>query len=160
MLTDIPKWTEILQTVAATIQALVVVVAAIYAYRQVGEAKSSRMTTAAIYLAKQVNNQDSALRRRRLFWHIAERIHDPNEEEKLILGVIANEYHSLGYLVKRDILDSETVMGLQAIAVVRAWNAMEPWIIAERAKRPNYADHFEDLKNMATEYCRKNGIND
>lgn len=149
-------WTDVTQAVATSIQTAIVLAAAIYAYTQVVEARRSRNASAALYLADRLNDFDAAKRRRILFRDIYPRIASPTREDEIVLGQIANEYHSLGYLVGRGLIDKDMVLALQHAPVIRAWKAMEPWIMKQRVVRgSNYGDYFEELYNLCLQYVAR-----
>jgi hypothetical protein len=148
-------WSPVIEAAAQTVQAVVVVVAAVYAYGQVRESRATRRADITLQLLARLNDQSVTLRKRRLYRVVAKRINRPRESDKRLLSQIANEYHAIGYVLKLGLIDREVILGIHYAAVCRAWKAMEPWVMSQRAERGTlYGEYFEYLRDEAKEYMR------
>lgn len=149
-------WSPVIGAAAGAVQALVVVVAAVYAYRQVRESRDTRRADITLKLLERLNDEKSTMRRRRMFQVVAKRIRRPRERDERLLSQVANEYHAIGYVLKLGLIDRHVILGLHYAAVCRAWRVMEPWILEQRRVRGTlYAEYFEYLRNEAKEYMRE-----
>ena len=138
--------------ICTIVQAVVVTVALIYAANQLRESRRSRDAAIALHLIEQLNLKESVERRHKVNRSIAPRIMEDRKKDHLVLVHVANEFHSLGYLIHRGIVDDEElVIDLYYNSILNTWRIMKPWIAAERVRRKNvyYAQYFEFLSQRA-----------
>lgn len=147
---------EAVTAIATVAQAIVVIVAAIFAYYQVREANRTRRDAVALALIERLNDAEAGRRRRRIYAMSAKQVLRPSERELADMSQVANEFHALGFLLKRGVVDEATVLGLHYGAVTRAWSVLSPWIMEQRKRRGTlYAEYFEHLKDRAALYIAK-----
>jgi hypothetical protein len=153
------QWAAVVGAAAAAVQGIAVVIALIYAFRQIRESTHSRRATIALYLLDRLSDQDRMLRRRRLYRKIARRIEQPSEKDERLLSQISNEYEAIGFIVSQGLVDEGLVLALHYGSVTRAWNVMKPWIVTQRKNRGTvYARFFENLKDRAEAYISRNHL--
>jgi hypothetical protein len=141
---------------SALVQAIVVVVAAVYALIQLREARNSRRASIALHLIESLNIDDAIKRRHKLYKSIAKRIPNTRPKDDLILGRISNEFSSIGFLLKHKLIDGPLVITLYFAATIRCWELMAPWVEKQRFARSDayYAEGFEYLYHATLDYQR------
>ena len=145
---------QVIATIAVAVQAIVVVVAAIYAYRQVREAQASRRSSVALHVFEGLNQDEAIHRRYELYKSIAPRIRSTRKKDDILLGRITNDFNATGFLLKHGLIDDELVITLYYAATIRCWEIMRPWIERQRVQRGDeyYAEGFEYLYEQTVVY--------
>lgn len=151
-----PDVWNMVTAIATGIQAIVVIIAAIFAFYQVREANRARRDAVALALIERLNDVEAAQRRRRVYSLKPKQVLCPSEQQLSDMGQVANEFHALGFLLKQGVVDERTVLGLYYGAATRGWAVLSPWIMKQRAKRGTlYAEYFEYLKDRAAIYIKE-----
>jgi len=154
---DVPLVTDWLGSISTLVQAIVVIIAAVYALIQIREARSARRATVALHLFDQLNLEAAITRRRRLYAKFARRMSRLSPSEDREIGRIANEFTQLGFLVREGLVDERLAITLYYGAILRCGEILMPWVRQQRRAREDefYADDFEDLYLRTLEFKRK-----
>jgi hypothetical protein len=150
---DVADLSQVVGAAAAVIQAVVVVIAAIYALGQVRESKKSRSADIALHLFERLHNRSASERRRTLYQEIPAAYPTLTYEQDRIVQDVISDFYMVGYLVEEKLLDFELVAGLYYGSVIRTWQVTEQYIMHERSRRGTaYAHYFESLYRRCREY--------
>lgn len=147
---------SLIGVIAGCIQTVIMAVAAVFALRQLKQAETTRRSQIGFHFVNRLNDVAARKRRYEVYGKICKkkptRLSTKDEET---LGLVANEFHSLGYMVSCGLVDKDLVLGLYYGTVARLWRAMLPWIEIQRNKRgTRYAEYFEYLAVLSEEYIQ------
>lgn len=140
--------------ITSCMQTIIMTLATIYALKQLKESETTRRSQIGFYFVSRLNDATARKRRYEVYGRICrKKITKLSKKDEEILGLVANEFHSLGYMVNCELVDKDLVLGLYYGTVARLWKAMVPWITIQREKRgTKYAEYFEYLAILSEEY--------
>ena len=156
---DASQWTAI-AAVATALQALVVIVAALYARNQVAEArqaradaKKSRDFQLLLQLHTVFDSDNAREDRRRLHNELPPNLGSEltRSQEDLVYRVVET-FEFVGQLVRSGVLEFDLITETHARPISRNWQRLEPWIAAKRVRDPNFAEGCVDLGRQCLQW--------
>lgn len=150
---------ELANVVAAVGSAMAVVVTAAFAVRQLRSAQTANHTLVAIELLTRDRSSDEFLRSEDFVLNeLTVRYPPPGvsvgdlpTEARHHVARLSLYYNGLGQMLAFAAVDPRLLMGTVSYRSRQAWRVLEPYILAERARRgETYLSHFEHLVHMAT----------
>jgi hypothetical protein len=146
---------QIVAAVAAVIQTVIVAVAAAYGLVQLSEAKRSRRMSAVMPIFERLHDAEATERRRLLYQEIAPAFPNLSPAQESIIQEVISDFHFVGYLVEKRLIEFHLVADLYYGTVVRCWQACEPYVQRDRQRRgTRYAAYFESFYYRCLEYGR------
>ncbi len=148
---------------ATVVQLIVVVLALLYAKRQLREVMRSRNLDATKQLLNEIGAPDLRMARTYVLDRsepISRDLSNVSKEELDIIRSVAVAYDRVGYMIKQDLIPEKALFDFQREEIEQLWQKIEPVILyfQQDRGRPNYCRHFKDL---ATEWLpemkRKHG---
>lgn len=149
---------DIVTAVATTIQASVVGFAAIFAYRQVGQARDARLASTLVSIRNDIDSPEARENRYELFNNLPDDLASSlTRKQNKVVDRVVVEYEFIGSLVVNKLIDFGAIAGLYGPSVERSWIRVKPWIEKERALRNDerYATNFEKLAEKCIKYNRQ-----
>jgi hypothetical protein len=150
---------ELANIVAAVGSTTAVVVTAVFAVRQLRSAQTANHTLVAIELLSRERSRDEFLRAEDFVLNeLADRypqldvsVSDLPAEARRHVTRLSLYYNGLGQMLAFAAVDPKLLMGTISYRSRQAWRVLEPYILAERARRGEmYLSHFEHLVYMTT----------
>jgi len=146
---------------AALVSAIALLVTAAFAVRQLRSAQTANHTLVAIELLTRARTTDEFLRAEDFVLNELTPRHPPSglsvsvsdlpTEARHHVTRLALYYNGLGQMLAFAAVDPRLLMGTVSYRSRQAWRVLEPYILAERARRgETYLSHFEHLVHMAT----------
>lgn len=150
-----------LASIGAVIQTVVLVIAAIYGYRQVREMAKARDLQATIELLDIIGS-DEVTRARHATFNLLPLPPYLSEAEWSDIEKTSKAFNRAGWLLKHGLLDREMLFDMYCETIFNAWDKLRPYIVHARETRrfDRWQRHFEDLANEAREYSRCHSIAD
>jgi hypothetical protein len=151
---------ELANIVAAVGSAVAVVVTVVFAVRQLRSAQSANHTLVAIELLTRDRSSDEFLRAEDFVLNELTAQYPPPgvsvsdlpTEARYHVTRLSMYYNGLGQMLAFAAVDPRLLMGTVSYRSRQAWQVLEPYILAERARRGDaYLSHFEHLVHMATQ---------
>jgi hypothetical protein len=152
---------ELASVAAAFVSAITVVVTAWFALRQLRSTQSANHTLVAIELLTRDRSSEEFLAAEDFVINeLVTRYPPPNvcvsdlpAEARHHVTRLALYYNGLGQMLAFAAVDRRLLMGTVTFRSRQAWRTLEPYILAERARRgETYLSHFEHLVHQATHY--------
>lgn len=149
---------ELANVVAACGSAIAVVVTVVFAVRQLRSAQTANHTLVAIELLTRDRSSDEFLRAQDFVLNELTARYPPPGVSVSDLPTEARHhvirlslyYNGLGQMLAFAAVDPRLLMGTVSYRSRQAWRVLEPYILAERARRGEmYLSHFEHLVHMA-----------
>ncbi|WBB68839.1 hypothetical protein [Micromonospora sp. WMMD812] len=150
---------DLANVVAACGSAIAVVVTVVFALRQLRSAQTANQTLVAIELLTRDRSSDEFLRAEDFVLNELTARYPPPDVSVSALPAEARHqvvrlslyYNGLGQMLAFVAVDPRLLMGTVSYRSRQAWRVLEPYILAERARRgETYLSHFEHLVHMAT----------
>ncbi|MGW5556548.1 DUF4760 domain-containing protein [Micromonospora sp. NPDC003944] len=150
---------ELADVVAACGSTVAVVVTVVFALRQLRSAQTANQTLVAIELLTRDRSSDEFLRAEDFVLNELPVRHpapgpsvsDLPAEARHQVVRLALYYNGLGQMLAFAAVDPRLLVGTVSYRSRQAWRILEPYILAERAKRgETYLSHFEHLVHVAT----------
>jgi hypothetical protein len=150
---------ELANVVAAVGSAIAVVVTALFAVRQLRSSQTANHTLVAIELLTRDRTSEEFLRSEDFVLNQLTVDHPPPgvsvsdlpNEARHHIARLSLYYNGLGQMLAFAAVDPRLLMGTVGYRSRQAWRVLEPYILAERARRgETYLSHFEHLVHMAT----------
>ena len=150
---------ELANIVAAAVSAIAVIVTAVFAVRQLRSAQTANHTLVAIELLTRDRSSDEFMRAEDFVLNeLAARFPPPGvsvsdlpPDARHQVTRLSMYYNGLGQMLAFAAVDPRLLMGTVSYRSRQAWRALEPYILAERARRgQTYLSHFEHLVHMST----------
>jgi len=144
---------------AACISAIAVVVTAAFAVRQLRSSQTANHTLVAIELLTRARSTDEFLRAQDFVLNELTASYPPSgicvselpAEARHHVARLSLYYNGLGQMLAFAAVDPRLLMGTVSYRSRQAWHVLEPYILAERARRgETYLSHFEHLVHMST----------
>jgi hypothetical protein len=155
----------LITTIAVSAQAVTVVVAALYAGRQVNEVKAQvqearrvRLLSILLAIRNDIDSVGSRRNRYRLFNELPRDLTSSlTEAQDRVVDRVVVEYEFIGGLIGNNFIDFEQIASLYAPSVERAWIRAKPWVESERKRRDDepYATNFEKFSEDCMKYNRQ-----
>ncbi len=145
--------------VAVCVSAIAVLITALFAIRQLRSAQTANHTLVAIELLTQVRSGDDFQAAEDFVINtLAAQYAQPGLsvtdlplEARRHVTRLALYYNGLGQMLAFAAVDPRLLMSTVSYRSRQAWRALEPYILAERARRgETYLSHFEHLVHMTT----------
>lgn len=124
----------LIEIVVAVLQAVLVVLAGVIAWRRVREARRSRYLDATLRMFDEVGSRaayqdaDAAL-------GLPERIEDYTPEELELATWTTRVYEQLAFLVESGMIPAEYIVPLDSRRILWTWDALQPFIQEQRRLR-------------------------
>lgn len=149
---------ELANVVAAVGSATAVVVTVVVALRQLRMAQGANHTLVAIELLTRDRSSEDFMRSEDFVLNELTAAYPPPVavselpiEARKCVTRLALYYNGLGQMLAFQVVDPRLLMGTVSYRSRNAWRVLEPYILAERARRgETYLSHFEHLVHMAT----------
>jgi hypothetical protein len=150
---------ELANVLAAVGSAGAVVVAVVFALRQLRSSQSANHTLVAIELLTRDRSSEEFLRAEDFVLNELTVTYPPPgvsvtdlpPEARHQVTRLAMYYNGLGQMLAFAAVDPRLLMGTVSYRSRQAWQVLEPYILAERARRgQTYMSHFEHLVHTAT----------
>ncbi len=151
-------WTAV-GAIATAVQTLAVIVALIYAVRQVKEANKARTISVFLPVYEQINSPESVANRKSLYNDLPHDVKLYSEGHNTLANTIVNQFDFLGYLSANHLADKYLILPLYYGTIIRCWEACLPYITHQRELRKvNFAEYFEFLYRHCLDFIVKNEI--
>jgi Domain of unknown function (DUF4760) len=138
---------QVFIAIAALLQVLVLIIAALFAKHQISEMKSAR--SAAIYLSlyEEINSPEAVERRRIVYSSTHNHsVEDIPETVRKDINNLINQLDFLGFMVESDLVSLDLIAPFYYGTVIRCWDATREFVMSERLKRSTmFAEYFEKL---------------
>ncbi len=150
---------DFVDVVAAFISMVAVVLTALFAVRQLRSAQTANHTIVAIELLTRVRSGDEFQEAEDyVINQLAKAYPEPDvsvgdlpPEVRRLVSRVALYYNGLGQMLAFAAVDPRLLMSTVSFRSRQAWRVLEPYILAERARRgETYLSHFEHLVHTAT----------
>lgn len=152
-----PAWATVwtaLGAVAALTQTVIVMLALLYARRQIEDAKRSRNLVALHALRDTFDTAEARSERWRLHNELPDDLTGTlSTEHTLLLESIVAKFNFAGSLLDRG-LDFELLALTHARPIARNWIRLEPWVSKRREQRGDFVDAFRILGNRCVDWDR------
>lgn len=147
-------WTAI-SGIAAIVQAIVVIIALVYAILQLKEASKARSLSVFLPLFEELNSPESVAQRKKLYTQIGS---DPalytDEQEELINNIV-NQLDFLGFLTQNKLINFKLAAPLYYGTVIRCWEKSSAYVLHQRElRKTKFAYYFEFLYVKCKRYAR------
>lgn len=145
-------WWIAIAAIAATAQAVVVIVAAGYALAQVRESERSRKLSTLVEISARFNTDSAREDRRRIHNEfpadLTERL---TPEQYATIYRTVESFTFVGDLVAQGLLSFSLIAETHARPISRNWQRLKPWVLKQRDRDPLFCASFERLGGQ----CRK-----
>lgn len=152
---------EGLAATASAVQAIVVVIAAVYAFMQVRESRRSSDLASLTHLYAQIDSDSAREDRRRLHNELpSDLTKELTADQYALLYRVVGTFNFLGDLIANNLIDFELVACSHARPISRNWQRLEPWVRQQREHEAKFAAAFELLGAKCLGWDRlRNGEN-
>ncbi|WP_203749134.1 DUF4760 domain-containing protein [Catellatospora bangladeshensis] len=149
---------DFVDVAAAFISMVAVVLTALFAVRQLRSAQTANHTIVAIELLTRVRSGDEFQEAEDyVINQLAKAYPEPDvsvgdlpPEVRRLVSRVALYYNGLGQMLAFAAVDPRLLMSTVSFRSRQAWRVLEPYILAERARRgETYLSHFEHLVHTA-----------
>ncbi len=146
---------EVITAISAAVQAIAVVVAIIYAGRELRSAANDRHLDVIFKLYEAFNAPQARAARYHIFNDLPSKPGSLSREDYVVARDTWNLMDQIGIVAHHNLASRELILELYSLQVVRLWNRLEPHILYYRAQRGNFAVYFEELAKLSREYRKK-----
>jgi len=146
---------EVVSAVSAAIQTLAVLIAIIYAAKEVRSAANDRHLAIIFKLHEAFNDSKARAARYHIFNNLPSEPGKLSREDYAMARDTWNLMDQIGIIAHHNLASREMILELYSLQVVRLWEKLEPHIQHYRIERGNFAVYFEKLARMSREYRKK-----
>ena len=146
---------EVIAAVAAAIEALAVVIALVYAAKELHNAAKDRHLSLVFKLHDMFDNPEARAARYHIFTKLPSEPGRLNRKDYQMARNTWNLMNLLGIIAQRNLASKEMILELYSRQVVRLWHKLEPHISYYRKERGRFAVHFEQLAQVSREYRKE-----
>jgi hypothetical protein len=158
---SVDGWEGIATAVATAAQAIIVGIAAIFALRQVWQARQARLASTLVSIRNDIDSPESRENRYELFHNLPDDLTSPlTKKQTKVVDRVVVEYEFIGALVfVNKLIDFKVIARLYAPSTERSWHRVKPWIESQRDLRNDerYATNFQKLAEESIEFNRQAG---
>lgn len=141
-----------LANIATVIEAIIVLVAAIYAAAQLQEARRSRNLTATMQMIDLLGNdlfKDSLSKIR----HLPSNPNKLTADEWKIITQVCYPINRVGAIIYQKMIDPTIVLELYAETISSSWRKLQPYIYYRRTQtHPRWCLNFERIANITEKF--------
>ncbi len=138
--------------------------AGVLAFRELSESASARHLEVADRLFNTLNHPDSIEARRWIYIHLPLDVEEgikllnQDEEGRDAFKKVLNSLDRVAFLTQEDWIPEEMIMPWMNPMIVKAWEKVGPYVLAERERRsePDYYEAAEKLALRCIEWRKKN----
>lgn len=141
---------------AQAVEALVVLVAVVVAFRHLREARKSRILSLFLPIYQNINSLEAKAQRKVLFEKAPIDVDHLTNNENLTINEIVSQFDFLGFLLKHKVIEKSLIRCFYYGMVIRTWDCAWPYIMNQRKIRgAKYAQYFELLAKDCKNYLNR-----
>ena len=136
---------EVVPTIASVIEAVAVVIALVYASREVRNAGKDRHLTLVLKINEMLDQPSARAARYHVFNEMESEPGKLSRDSYNLARDTWNMMDLLGVIADNDLASKDLLLELYSLQVVRLWSRLAPHIHYYRKERGDIASHFENL---------------
>lgn len=159
----------VIASIAQTIEAIAVVVALLYAWQQVKEARRELNLGALWQIFNELSSEEmndarkTVYQNRELYQQLSDGqgLTDIPHEVRHDATKVANNLNRLGYLVFKGLIPEDLFLDNNRYVIARSWIALEPYVkhVREVRKEDSFLQYFEHLaKRVFDDYVNRDEV--